>query len=288
VSASGTARARGLERLVDLAVALSPEDHRAVRREQWLADMRDAHELQMSRAALAFGALTTALFHRRAVHRTTWGESMSAPNGVRTTPHTITTVPVLVAAAFLSMIGGILLRAVSWHFENGDAQSITFDMALVALLPVPLALVITAVLLLDGVSAVRRIRASVALVLLGGLWWAYVSGGFNASLQFIPEAVAGPVMATAVLAVWMAARRRSGFVWAFVLVPTIASALLWPFESAVLSALGYSAQVAIGTWSLMVFPFVGALIGGLLAARFSTTTTPEDEATPAALVDKRA
>ncbi|PZF56840.1 hypothetical protein DEI92_13705 [Curtobacterium sp. MCBD17_034] len=70
--------------VVDLAVALSPADHRPVRMEQWHADLRDAADLDLPRAGLAFGALTTALFHRRAVHRSGASRRPSSP-GVSTT-----------------------------------------------------------------------------------------------------------------------------------------------------------------------------------------------------------
>lgn len=52
---------RGQRLLVEVALALSPRACRAVRREQWCADLRDAEEIGLSRWGVALGALSTSL-----------------------------------------------------------------------------------------------------------------------------------------------------------------------------------------------------------------------------------
>ncbi|MFF5794747.1 hypothetical protein ACFY5D_22120 [Paeniglutamicibacter sp. NPDC012692] len=52
---------------LNLCLALTPTRQREVRREQWGADLRDAHSLGMNHRAVLIGAATAAL-HLRASH----------------------------------------------------------------------------------------------------------------------------------------------------------------------------------------------------------------------------
>jgi hypothetical protein len=251
--------------LVSAAVAASPPAHRATRREQWLADIRDARELDLSPTALAFGALTTALFHRRADRRSTWGNTMTTmPGTVRSTPHTIPTIQVLVTFAALSFLAssaglGLLQR------YNGFAGSVLAALLVtLALTIVPGVAVGASVLLVDGVPLRRRAIGAVVVLAVSALWWSLVTGLFNPPVW---PALSLGVIASAWLAVWLVALRRPGWTWSLLLLPIAASVLVFPLANGAYGTqLAYSVQAA-AAMALDVVPFLVALLAAVIAKR---------------------
>jgi len=272
--------------LVGAAVAVSPAAHREVRREQWLADVRDARELDLSPTALAFGALTTALFHRRAGHRSTWGESMTAaPIHVRPAPHTIQTVPVLIGLALLSFVAGGVGLTLLQRYNGLPGARTLFVLDALALSVVPGLVVASAVLLLAGVTLRRRVLGAFAVLGITALWWETVIGRFSLPVEYFLQI---GVFAAAVLAVWFAVRGRAGWGWLLLALPVLAGVLVAPLAQVsgptVFTASG-STAVYLG---LQLVPFAVAAIAGTVATRFSTDAPALVEPHGEALVDKSA
>lgn len=242
-------------RLVDVAIALSPEPHRQVRREQWQADLAGAEELDMSAGALAFGALTTALFHRRSVHRSTWGDTMTvAPTETPSEPHTIRTVPVLVITAILSLLASGVWFILQPNYGYPDALELWIGTAGVwsLLYIVPGAAITLAVLLQrDGDGRTRRIGASmVAAAALGAIVYPYVTPSTGIPVEVIPPTVA--------LAGWLVATRVRGWRWAsIVLLPAVAITLM---DSGVV----YAILPERLTPFVIAMPSLGAILAGLV------------------------
>lgn len=272
--------------LVGAAVAVSPAPHRDTRREQWLADVRDARELDLSPTALAFGALTTALFHRRAGHRSTWGESMTAaPLHVRPAPHTIRTVPVLVGLAVVSFVVSTVVLSLLQRYNGLPAAMPLFALVGIGLALVPGAAVAVAVLLTAGAPLRRRVIGAVATMAVAFAWWSVVNGSLN--LPFWPGLTLG-LVAAAWLAVWLVATGRPRWTLTLLVLPVIASVTTFPLANAVMSSgLSYSLMTFV-SWTGQLVPFLVAILGGVVAARFSTDAPAPVEAHGEALVDKSA
>jgi hypothetical protein len=86
---------------MNLCLALTPARQREVRREQWGADLRDAHSLGMDHRAVLIGAASAAL-HLRAAHiiMSTQGiDSFSKGKNMKTAIITIFSTLILAGAA---------------------------------------------------------------------------------------------------------------------------------------------------------------------------------------------
>lgn len=272
--------------LVGAAVAVSPAAHRDTRREQWAADVRDARELDLSPTALAFGALTTALFHRRAGHRSTWGESMTAaPLHVRATPHTIPTIPVLVVLAVVSFLVGSVGLGLLQRY-NGLAGAVPiFLLVSGSLAVVPGIAVATSVLLATGAALRRRAIGALVVLAVSALWWAILTGFLDLPVH---PAIALGVIAAAWLAVWLVVVRRPRWTWSLLLLPVVASALVFPLANGLYGTqLAYSLKATAAT-AVDAVPFLVAVVGAVVARRFSTDASALVEAHGEALVDKSA
>lgn len=253
--------------LVSAAVAVSPAAHRSDRREQWLADVRDARELDLSPTALAFGALTTALFHRRAGHRSTWGNTMTTmPGTVRSTPHTIPTIPVLLALAVVSFLASSVGLGLLQRY-NGFAGAV--DAILVnsfALTLVPGLAVAASVLLVTGASLRRRGIGAIVVLAVSALWWSLVTGHVNPPVS---PALSLGLIAAAWLAVWLVVLRRPGWTWSLLLLPVVASVLVFPLANGVYGTeLAFSVKAALST-SIDIVPFLVAVVAAAIARRMS-------------------
>lgn len=263
--------------LLAVAVAVSPAAHRVVRREQWAADVRDAHELDLSPTALAFGALTTALFHRRAGNRSTWGDSMTAaPLDVRTAPHTIRTVPVLVAVAITSLVaagGWVILQPNSGYASTSDRViGSVGTWSLVFVVP-GLALAMAALVLQTG-AARRRLGASmIAAATATAVVYPFLSGPLTLPLSVLPMLLG--------LAGWNVAARTLAWTWTLALVPVLVWYLDWSGSLYALVPVRWS-PFLIGA------PYLALIAVGIVATRFSTDRTTGFVTTGEALVDKSA
>ena len=272
--------------LVGAAVAVSPAAHRAARREQWAADVRDAHELDLSPTALAFGALTTALFHRRAGHRSTWGETMTAaPLHVRSAPHTIRTVPVLIVIAVCSFLVASALLGLLQRYNGVTPARPVFVLMPIGLAIVPGLAVASAVLLTAGASRRRRGIAALVVLAAATAWWSLLMGYLRPPL---PESLTLGIVAGAWLGAWLVVGGRPRWTWSLVLFPLLASVLVFPLNNAVWEApMAYSVKsfvsVAVG-----VVPFLAAIISAVVASRSSTDAPALVEQHTEALVDKSA
>lgn len=262
--------------LVSAAVAVSPPAHRPERREQWLADVRDARELDLSPTALAFGALTTALFHRRAGHRSTWGNTMTTmPGTVRTAPHTIPTIPVLLTLAVVSFLVGSVGLGLAQRY-SGIAGAVPLAMLVTIVLTiVPGVAVSASVLLTTGVSLRRRGTGALVVLAVSTLWWLLVTGFFNPP---VPPALALGIIAAAWLAVWLVVLRRPGWTWSLLLLPIVASVLVFPLANGVYGTpLAYSVKATVST-AIDVVPFLVAVVAAVVAGRMHTGTSSVEPA----------
>ncbi|WP_420367215.1 hypothetical protein [Curtobacterium sp. L1-20] len=259
--------------LLSAAIAMSPSPHRAIRREQWLADLRDARDLDLSPTALAFGALTTALFHRRTDHRSTWKDTMTVmPGTVRSAPLTVPVIPVLIAFAALSFLAGSVGLGLLQRY-NGLLSSVpAILLTSFALTIVPGIAVGASILLTTGVPLRRRAIGTVVVLAVSALWWSVDTGFFNPPVS---PAFTWGVIAAAWLAVWHVVLRRPGWTWALLLLPIAASVLVFPLANSLYGTqLALSMQAATAT-ALEIVPFLVALIAGMIAGR-SEQSAPHD------------
>lgn len=272
--------------LVSAAVAASPLEQRAARHEQWLADVRDAHELDLSPTALAFGALTTALFHRRAGHRSTWGNTMTTmPGTVRSTPHTIPTIPVLLTLAVVSFLAGSVGLGLVQRY-NGLAGSVpTFLLISIVLTVVPGLAVAASVLLVTGAPIRRRAMGALVVLAVTALWWSVQTGFFNPPVH---PALSLGIITGAWLAVWLVVLRRPGWTWSLLLLPVLASVLVFPLSNSVYETqLAYSLKAAVSSATALV-PFLAALLAATIASRLSKGTPTGFAQHPETLAGTRA
>ena len=260
--------------LVTVAVAVSPLAHRLDRREQWLADVSDARELNLSPTSLAFGALTTALFHRRAGQQSTWGNAMNTtPGTMRRTSHTIPTIPVLLAVAIASFLAGSIGLGLVQRY-NGIADGVPmFALISIALTVVPGLAVGASVLLVIGAPFRRRAFGALIVFAVSALWWVLMAGYFN--LPIHPSLSLG-IIAASWLAVWLVVLlRRPGWTWTLLLLPLVASVLVFPLANAVYTtALAFSLKAAVAT-VVDVIPFLVAVLAAVIARRTSAAVPSE-------------
>ncbi|OII34881.1 hypothetical protein BIU98_02690 [Curtobacterium sp. MMLR14_010] len=254
--------------LIAAAVAASPPEQRAARHEQWLADVRDAHELDLSPTALALGALTTVLFHRRAGHRSTWGDTMTTmPGTVRSTPHTIPTIPVLLTLAVVSFLAGSVGLGLVQRY-NGLAGIVpAFLLISIVLTVVPGLAVAASVLLVTGAPIRRRATGALVVLAVTALWWSIQTGFFNPPVH---PALSLGIITGAWLAVWLVVLRRPGWTWSLLLLPVLASVLVFPLSTGVYGTqLAFSLKAAVSSATALV-PFLAALLAATIAGRLST------------------
>lgn len=197
-------------RLLHIAVALSPEPYRQARREQWLADVRDARELQMSPAHVAVGALTTALFHRRLRHRSSWGETLTASTAP--TQHTVRTGPLVVGVGFVSALFGTLLLFMTSRYQGSPEGHLVFMMAVGLIVVVPTLAAVIVIGLTRQAAPRRRVLA--ALVTVAGLAL-YFWGLLGASPASLWEAVGMGSMMMG----WLFLLKRPRSEWLVILMP---------------------------------------------------------------------
>lgn len=218
--------------LVAAAVAVSPAEHRPVRREQWDADLLDATEVGLSPTAVAVGALTTALFHRRGPRRTTWGDAMTTVPSATTSAHTVRTVPVLVTVAVFAilMVGPWLILQPNYGYESDLDRIIGRAGTGLALDLVPGGTVVAAILLLPGTSASRR-RVGATLVAVAAIG-SFVEP-FTTPSSWWPPTVSVALPLVLALAGWLVAAEARHAAWLLVLLPIglaflVLSGALWP------------------------------------------------------------
>ncbi|OIH98933.1 MULTISPECIES: hypothetical protein [unclassified Curtobacterium] len=270
--------------LLGAALAASPATHRAARREQWTADVRDARELDLSPTALAFGALTTALFHRRAPHRSSWGDSMTTlPTPVRAAPHTIRTIPVLIALAVLSFVVAAGVLALLQRYNGLPEARPVFDLVGVGMAVVPGLAVATSLLLASGVPRRRRGLGVIATLAVAAVWWAVTDGTLHVpgygSLQV-------GLVAAGFLAAWLVTLRRPLWTLSLLVLPLVATVVVTPLANAVIAVgLSYSVMTLVW-WAGQLVPFLVAVVAGVVASRFSTDAPVVVEPHGEALVDK--
>ncbi|MFJ4294545.1 hypothetical protein [Curtobacterium sp. NPDC089689] len=272
--------------LIAAAVAMTPAAHRDTRREQWSADVQGAAELDLSPTALAFGAFTTAVFHRRADRRTTWGTTMTAvPGSVRRTPHSIPTIPVLLALGVLSYFAGSALLGLLQRY-NGFAAAMpvyVFDAAVLTV--VPGISVCASLLLVTGVRLRRRVLGGIVALLVGVLWFALATGIVNPPVH---AALSLGIVAAGWLAASLVVLRRPGWTWSLLLLPVVAAILVFPLSNSVYGTqLAYSIKAAIAS-AVAIVPFLVALLAAIVAGRMSTDSSTRFVAPERALVDKSA
>ncbi|MCA5924806.1 hypothetical protein [Curtobacterium oceanosedimentum] len=276
-----------LERvLLGAALAASPASHRAARREQWTADVRDARELDLSPTTLAFGALTTALFHRRAGHRSTWGNTMTTmPGSVRRSAHAVPTIPVLLALAVCSFLAASVGLGLLQRYNGFVGAVSVMQLVTIGLTVLPGTVVAACVLLVTGASLRRRMIGALAVLAVTALWWSLTTGLFNAPVH--PALRLGTV-AVAWLAVWLVVLRRPGPTWSLLLLPVVASVLVFPLGNAVWQTDLADSVSATVSCALGAVPFLVAVVGAVIAGRLSTEAPAVVEPHGAALVDKSA
>jgi hypothetical protein len=245
------------ETVVEIAVDLSPADHRQVRREQWLADVRDADELDLSPLRLAFGALTTAVLHRTRNHRSTWGNLMTTTSTPRST---VGTVPVLTGVAVLSiLLSAAFTLAFGGNHGGGSWQWYRFIAIQAVFGTVLPAVAVTTMLVVRRVPRTRLV-VSAALLLVGavafGGWEVWRLLGFvplDYSYSMLPTFWGLPTLG---LVLWSWSTDVRGWRWALVAVPVLVWALLLPLASHLPST----------TWpGLERFPLIVAIVVAVVA-----------------------
>lgn len=261
--------------LVAAAVAISPAAHRETRREQWAADVQGAADLDLSPTALAFGAFTTALFHRRADRRTTWGNTMTAaPLDVRPEPHRIRTIPVLVAVAVVSLLASGVWLMLQPNGGSATQRVVGTIVGEALVHVVPGVAVAVAILLLQATALRRRIGASIVLA-------ATVVVVLMPSLP-----ITGPtptefflLLTLLPLVGWFVATSTPWLAWSFAAIPMLLvsaehTGALWTLLPA--------------QWNSILFgtPYLALILAGFIGSRFSTDRRRRFVAPEGALVDK--
>ncbi|WJX99994.1 hypothetical protein [Curtobacterium sp. 458] len=263
--------------LVAAAVAMTPAAHRENRREQWSADVQGAAELDLSPTALAFGAFTTAVFHRRADRRTTWGTAMTAaPLDVRPEPHRIRTLPVLVSVAIVSLLASgvwLLLQTNSASWTERVVGTLAGE-TLVHVVP---GVAVALAILVLPVSVPRRwigastvLAATVVVVLLPFLSSVGpIPFEFSLLLTLLP------------LVGWFVATSTPWPAWTLAALPMV---LTYAEHTGALWAL------LPAEWNpiLVGVPYLALILAGFVASRFSTDRRRRFVAPERALVDKSA
>lgn len=186
------------------------------------------------------------------------------PGTVRSAPHTIPTIQVLVTFAVLSFLAGSVGLGLLQRY-NGFAGSIPVaQLVTLALTIVPGIAIGASVLLVAGVPLRRRAIGAVVVLAVSALWWSLVTGFFSPPVW---PALSLGVIASAWLAVWLVVLRRPGWTWSLLLLPIAASALVFPLANGVFGTqLAYSVQAAAAT-ALEVVPFLVALVAAVIAER---------------------
>jgi hypothetical protein len=221
------------ELVVEAAVDLSPEGHREVRREQWLADLRDAGELELSPLRLALGALATAVFHRSHHRRSSWeGTALSR---IQPTRSTIGTVPVLAAGIVLSILMSAAFTLAFGGRHGGGSwewyRFIGIQAVFTAVVP---ALGVIGIMRALHVPRTRRLLAAAALLVasvgFGGweVWPQLGIGAVDYSYSLEPTFWGLPTIG---LAAWSWAVGARGWRWAVVTGPVVLWAALLPLHS---------------------------------------------------------
>lgn len=249
------------EALLQLAVLLSTAAHRDHRREQWAADLRDADELGMARSALVAGALSTAILHRRSPRQTITENLMTttAP-AMRTAPHTIPTVPLLVVTALLSMLASSFALVLLGSFVGTPARQVAAG-GIVALASLAPAVCVAAGALLSRAPRRARRRGAVALLALGVTWALILQGPLR-----IDHWLGAGLVASAATLVWLLVQGVRG--------PRLGAAAV-PLALSTLILLLLSSVVISGIWSTMglsfilvnLLPFIAATLAGAVATR---------------------
>ncbi|AMM20895.1 hypothetical protein AX769_13035 [Frondihabitans sp. PAMC 28766] len=250
-------------RLVEAAVALSPEAHRETRREQWLADLDGAADLDLSAFRLAMGAFTTALFHRRSGRRSTWGEAVAA--GSRG-PRAVRLAPLLIALAFASMVFGVVLLDLLDRYEQSPWFHALVHVSAAFVSLVPGLAFIAALALIDGAGRARRGLSSAAVLPVIAIFGGELLGVFRlfTSLDWMWFAITY----AAVTAIWFAAHRVRGVRWLLVALPVAIFAVTWSIAVFDRGADGLPVTLQFGLrWLLILVPFVGCLAAGILGTR---------------------
>lgn len=246
-------------RIVAVAAALSPAEQRGERRETWQADIRDATSLDLSPTRIALGALSTVILHP--------SPRREARLPIAAQPHTIRTIPVLVAVAFLSVLAGGALIALLGRYSGSPSLVTAKWMALGLLSAVPALALMGAALLVEGASRRARAIACVAFAVATFLFTAPLTGALRST--WICTALA----AALALGTWLALRGRLRSSWLLIVAPAVAT---FAVELLVLATLTLpSTPVAVLTmayWGLTLVPFavvvacvrlaVGAPVGG--------------------------
>lgn len=249
------------ERLVRLAVSLSPAGHREVRREQWEADVRDARELDLSALGLACGALTTAILHRTRPRRSTWETPVTITARAAAQPHTLKTIPLLIALAFASVLAGVALLGLLGRYGGSPSVASAKWVAVTLLTVVPGILTVSAFVLVEGASARRRLVASAAVVGLLAL-----SAG--AQTGALPSWLFTGIGSAGLLAAWLFVRDRPGRSWWLLVLPlavhVVAQFFIGP--AVLRSALPVTVTGFLSV-CVVLLPYLAAVVGAIVAGR---------------------
>jgi hypothetical protein len=209
----------------------------------------------------------------------------AAPLHVRSAPHTIRTVPVLVGLALLSLAAGAVGLSLLQRYNGLPGAVVLFDLVGVALSVFPGVVIAVSALLVTGASMRRRGFGAVAVLAIAAVWWETITGKFSLPVEYFLQV---GVFAAAVLAVWLAVRPGAGWGWGLVAAPVVVAVLLAPLARALDGAdLSASGGTAV-SWGLQLVPFVVAALAGGIATKFSTDAPAVVEQHPPALVDKSA
>lgn len=252
------------EFLVGVAVDLSPEEYRQIRREQWSADIRDAAECDLDPRRLAFGAVTTSLFHRMRAPRHFRKESrMTATNTSRST---VSTASVLLLAVVSSiLLSALFTLAFGGRHGGGSWQWYRFvaiQVAFTTLLPS-----IGVILIMRAIKVPRTRVILAGAVLLAasvgfGGWelWPYVGiGHVDYTYTLAPTFWGLPTLG---LVAWLWATDARGWRWASITAPFAVWAVMLPLASSLpvnllptLERLPLLAGIAVGalalSWNLL-------------------------------------
>ena len=261
-------------RLVLLAVTLSSPAQRERRREQWLADLDGVDELGLNGLALAIGALTTALLHRRERRRSTLLGSDDA-RSFRNTRPSIRVPSLLIALAGCSMICGVQLVG-AWAGSTGTWYVTTGVFLCMALLcVVPGILFMVSATLGTRVSRHGRVLVVVASLALVGLFAGCLLGSFRRYALWVPDWLFVAVVSLGTIVIWFSTRGYRGVVWTWIIAPPAVAWLLGTVgprlsESSLLPV----SWTPVLTWSPVLAPFVAAVAVALAAGLADRAKNP--------------